>query len=205
MLRATQDITRLLRQVVYGTFTLYGRLFQTVPLCRSLAFIVILQPRRCRNIDGLGYSAFARHYLRNHFCFLLLWVLRCFSSPRSPPLRDVRPAPDGLPHSDIPASRVICTYTGLFAAYHVLRRLREPRHPPSALAYFLRLSPDSYPSGEQVDMSLACSSFCYLSSLLEVVQYVKDLLEGFIPLSVENNGFEPLTLCLQSRCSSQLS
>ena len=23
--------------------------------------------------------------------------------------------------------------------------------------------------------------------------------------SVENNGFEPLTLCLQSRCSSQLS
>ena len=22
---------------------------------------------------------------------------------------------------------------------------------------------------------------------------------------VENNGFEPLTLCLQSRCSSQLS
>ena len=192
MLRATQDITRLLRQVVYGTFTLYGRLFQTVPLCRSLAFFVILQPRRCRNIDGLGYSAFARHYLRNHFCFLLLWVLRCFSSPRSPPLRDVRPAPDGLPHSDIPASRVICTYTGLFAAYHVLRRLREP-------------TPDSCPSGEQVDMSLACSSFCYLSSLLEVVQYVKDLLEGFIPLSVENNGFEPLTLCLQSRCSSQLS
>ena len=84
MLRATQDITRLLRQVVYGTFTLYGRLFQAVPLCRSLAFIVILQPRRCRNIDGLGYSAFARHYLRNHFCFLLLWVLRCFgmSGPR---------------------------------------------------------------------------------------------------------------------------
>ena len=166
---------------------------------------VILQPRRCRNIDGLGYSAFARHYLRNHFCFLLLWVLRCFSSPRSPPFRDVRPAPDGLPHSDIPASRVICTYTGLFAAYHVLLRLREPRHPPSALAYFLRLSPDSCPSGEQVDMSLACSSFCYLSSLLEVVQYVKDLFESFTPLSVENNGFEPLTLCLQSRCSSQLS
>ena len=29
---------------------------------------------------GLGSSAFARHYLRNHFCFLLLEVLRCFSS-----------------------------------------------------------------------------------------------------------------------------
>ena len=44
--------------------------------------------------------------------------------------------PDGLPHSDIPGSRVICTSPGLFAAYHVLLRLREPRHPPSALAYF---------------------------------------------------------------------
>ena len=44
--------------------------------------------------------------------------------------------PDGLPHSDIPESQVICTYTGLFAACHVLLRLREPRHPPSALAYF---------------------------------------------------------------------
>ena len=34
---------------------------------------------------GLGSSAFARHYLRNHFCFLFLRVLRCFSSPRLPP------------------------------------------------------------------------------------------------------------------------
>ena len=45
--------------------------------------------------------------------------------------------PAGLPHSDILGSMVICTYPKLFAAYHVLRRLREPRHPPSALNYFL--------------------------------------------------------------------
>jgi len=25
------------------------------------------------------------------------------------------------------------------------------------------------------------------------------------PVCVENNGFEPLTLCVQGRCSSQLS
>ena len=43
----------------------------------------------------------------------------------------------GLSHSEIPGSRVICTYPGLIAAYHVLHRLREPRHPPSALIYFL--------------------------------------------------------------------
>ena len=35
--------------------------------------------------------------------------------------------------------------------------------------------------------------------LVVVVQYVNDL------FFVENNGFEPLTLCVQSRCSSQLS
>ena len=30
---------------------------------------------------GLGSSAFARHYWRNHCCFPLLRVLRCFTSP----------------------------------------------------------------------------------------------------------------------------
>ena len=33
--------------------------------------------------DGLGSSAFARRYLRNHVCFLFLRLLRCFSSPGS--------------------------------------------------------------------------------------------------------------------------
>ena len=42
----------------------------------------------------------------------------------------------GLSHSDIPGSMAICASPGLFAAYHVLHRLREPRHPPCALSYF---------------------------------------------------------------------
>ena len=42
-----------------------------------------------------------------------------------------------LSHSEIPGSKVICTYPRLIAAYHVLHRLREPRHPPYALSYFL--------------------------------------------------------------------
>ena len=33
--------------------------------------------------NGLGSSAFARRYWRNHFCFLFLRLLRCFSSPGS--------------------------------------------------------------------------------------------------------------------------
>ena len=38
-----------------------------------------------RSRPGLGSSAFARRYSRNHFCFLFLRLLRCFSSPGSPP------------------------------------------------------------------------------------------------------------------------
>ena len=48
----------------------------------------------------------------------------------------------GLSHSEISGSKVICTYPRLNAAYHVLHRLHEPRHPPYALIYFL--SPRSY-------------------------------------------------------------
>ena len=43
---------------------------------------VVLQPHPCRNMDGLGYSPFARHYWGNHYYFLFLQVLRCFSSLR---------------------------------------------------------------------------------------------------------------------------
>ena len=35
--------------------------------------------------NGLGSSAFARRYLRNRCFFLFLRLLRCFSSPGSPP------------------------------------------------------------------------------------------------------------------------
>ena len=35
-------------------------------------------------LPGLGCSDFARHYFRNHGCFLFLWVLRWFTSPGSP-------------------------------------------------------------------------------------------------------------------------
>ena len=42
----------------------------------------VLQPRPCRNMNGLGSSPFARHYWGNHCYFLFLQVLRCFSSLR---------------------------------------------------------------------------------------------------------------------------
>ena len=51
--------------------------------------------------------------------------------------------PAGLSHSEIPGSMVICTYPGLIAAYHVLHRLHEPRHPPCALFYFRAALPQT--------------------------------------------------------------
>ena len=49
--------------------------------------IAVLQPRSHLDGGGLGCSPFARHYWGNHFCFLFLPVLRCFSSRRSPPAK----------------------------------------------------------------------------------------------------------------------
>ena len=54
---------------------------------------VVLLPSGRRNVRSLGSSPFARHYWGNHSYFLFLRVLRCFSSPRSPPsLTDVIPS-----------------------------------------------------------------------------------------------------------------
>ena len=99
-----------------------------VHLSRCFRFLIrypmqVLQPRRCQNNSGLGSFAFARHYSQNHYYFLFLWVLRCFSSPRSllfkvPDLQSGR-----LPYSEICGSIVICTSPQLIAAYHVLLRL----------------------------------------------------------------------------------
>ena len=71
---------------------------------------------------------------------LFLRLLRCFSSPGSPPDpmnsdRDTRSFPwaGGLPHSEIPGSTIARISPGLVAACHVLHRLSVPRHPPDAL------------------------------------------------------------------------
>ena len=109
--------------------------------------------------------------------------------------------PAGLPHSDIPGSTAICASPGLFAAYHVLRRLREPRHPPCALYYFC---PPPRERGrvrtrQRHPGRLILSAFRFSFTF---VHHVKDRVPSG---NVENNGFEPLTLCVQGRCSSQLS
>ena len=97
-------------------------------------------PQVHRYTCGLGSSPFARHYWGNHCCFLFLEVLRCFSSLRSPPTANMPGMTAlqaaGLSHSETRGSKVICTSPRLIAAYRVLHRLHEPRHPPCALSYF---------------------------------------------------------------------
>ncbi len=75
----------------YGTITPCGPTFQMVPV-HYASNVVVLQPHCCRNNNGLGSSAFARHYSQNHYCFLLLRLLRCFSSPGLLPFRDTIPS-----------------------------------------------------------------------------------------------------------------
>ena len=83
----------------------------------------VLQPRHCRNNNGLGYSPFDRHYSENRSFFLFLQVLRCFSSLRLPHLAMVPGLqPGGLSHSDTAGSTLVCKSPALFAAYHVLLR-----------------------------------------------------------------------------------
>src|SRR5260370_18458710 len=70
----------------YGSVTLYGSPFQKIQLTTRLVTLLLqaLQPPNYRNNTGLGCSDFARHYSRNRGFFLLLEVLRWFTSLRSP-------------------------------------------------------------------------------------------------------------------------
>ena len=101
---------------------------------------MVLQPRICRNKYGLGSFHFARRYFGNRCFFLFLLLLRCFSSEGWPPKRMLGLLPNGLSHSEIFGSSLVCKSPKLIAAYHVFLRLQEPRHPPYALIYFLLLS-----------------------------------------------------------------
>ena len=46
---------------------------------------VVLQPRSCRNMNGLGYSPFARHYWGNHYLFSFPAGTKMFQFPALAP------------------------------------------------------------------------------------------------------------------------
>src|SRR6202008_546073 len=74
-------------------------------------------------------------------CFLLLRVLRCFTSPRSPPPAIHSPTGNttslvlGYPIRTSSDQRSVDNSPRHIAASHVLHRLPMPRHPPCALTH----------------------------------------------------------------------
>ena len=107
----------------YATITLYGVLFHTFPLIFSSHYVWSHDPNGA-SPTGLGFSAFARRYSRNHCCFLFLQVLRWFTSLSWLVLSyEFRESYIGFPHSEIDGSVDMCSSPSLIAAFHVLHRL----------------------------------------------------------------------------------
>ena len=151
---------------MYGIFTLYDRLFQGVPLA-------ILLPRRGPTTPiSPGRNGFGLFRVRSPLLTESLFIFSSYgyldvSVPHVRlPFGMTGLQPAGLPHSEIPGSRDICSSPGLVAAYHVLRRLREPRHPPSALAYFL--SPRALSAGRYILSSLYSFSSLLMSKMSKI-------------------------------------
>ena len=82
MSRPTLDTALLARLSCTGLSPSLAGFPKTFPL-DSLVNPAVRTPE-CTH-SGLGSSAFARRYLRNRCFFLFLRLLRCFSSPGSPP------------------------------------------------------------------------------------------------------------------------
>ena len=127
----------------YWTCTFYGRPFNAVLLISIVFFSRSYYPS---SFAGLASSAFARRYLRNHFCFLFLRVLRCFNSPGCSLMAYVFShgwhtiTYVGFPHSDIHGSLRSYRSPWRFAVWCVLLQLLVARHSPYALINLITLS-----------------------------------------------------------------
>ena len=85
----------VLRNSLEENWILHTRLSRSM-VCYSKQFSYphfshIGSPATPSQSEGLDCSAFARRYLRNHYCFLFLTLLRCFSSDGTP-LTTILPA-----------------------------------------------------------------------------------------------------------------
>ena len=166
-------------------------------------------------MDGLGYSPFARHYLGNHYLFsfpagtkmfqfpaLASYIVgwRVFNTPGCPIRKSLDQRSFAPPQS---LSQLITSFIAsesqgirhapFFTFFIFKHRIRLATYPVFGwyilLAFYLLLK-----------LLFACT-ICHRSYLrnykLKIINYNSKV--------VENNGFEPLTLCVQGRCSSQLS
>ncbi len=135
MSRPTQDPASYSCNFAYGALTLSGLPSQTVQLTLPIHIAVLTPKTFLLLVWALPRS------LATTCGIILIFSSYGYLDVSVPHVRlpygmtGLQPA--GLSHSEIFGSKVICTCPKLIAAYHVLHRLREPRHPPCALAYFL--------------------------------------------------------------------
>ena len=141
VLRVTQDDTRTRHASDKGLSPAMAGLSR--PFSSRFRFhIVVLLPRMCvatHTVWALPRSLATTGGITNLFSLpggTKMFQFPPFASMHTAWIAALQAA--GLSHSEIPGSMVICTYPRLIAAYHVLHRLREPRHPPDALTYFRR-------------------------------------------------------------------
>ena len=117
-----------------------------------------------------------------------------------------------MPHSEIPGFKVVCTYPGLIAAYHVLHRLHVPRHPPYALSNFIKVI-SSYNEATYVISKLSKNKkFCGASrdrtddplvanQVLSQLSYSPKIFIGLTQVGLR--GLEPRTSSLSGMRSNQ--
>jgi hypothetical protein len=127
-----------------------GRPFQTVRLHRGPRSVAgPTTPGGALPRPRFGLLRFRSPLLAESLLFSSPAGTEMFQFPAfAPPCGGVGIAPDGFPHSDIRGSMGICPLPRLFAACHVLLRLREPqaspmrpfRFPFSFLAFFIASS-----------------------------------------------------------------
>ncbi len=121
---------------------------------------------------GLGSFAFARRYLRNHFCFLFLRLLRCFSSPGSlcTPMDSVH-SDQGLLGRVSPFRYLrIDVYLPLPAAFRSLSRLSSAL---SAKASTLRSCSLHYFANDRlIGIALPILCVCFLGCLVYLCRLV---------------------------------
>ena len=122
---------------LYGAFTLYGLTFQTGSSSNTSQMLRSYYPD---NAETLSVWAIPRSLATTCGITIVFssWGYWDVSVPRVRLIHRMITGlqPAELPHSEMSGSKVVCTYPNLIAAYHVLHRLLEPRHPPFALSFF---------------------------------------------------------------------
>ena len=118
---ATRDTTLVFKVFDYRIFTFYDVSFQRLRLTYSIYGWLSHNPTP--NKSSLGCSLFARRYCGNRFCFLFLWLLRCFNSPGSLLHTYVLNMQfKEFPHSGTSGSKLTSSSPKRFVGRHALHR-----------------------------------------------------------------------------------